>query len=101
MWRTTRLPKSALDDLLQGGLAEHEPARGERLAERNRPATDRDSLRFSPAPAHRLTLCDRARHRHTAPQPTGTNRKTAQLFSSKWTAPKGGAHAELLRAHAK
>src|SRR6266478_31664 len=88
MWRTARLSKSALDDLLQRGFAEHQPARGQRLVERKRSATDRESLRFPPALAHRFALRHRARHRHTAYQPAGTSRKTAQLFSSKWTAPR-------------
>src|SRR5215472_16109234 len=85
---TARLSKSALDNLLQRGFAEHEPARRERLAERKRPATDRDSVRFSPALAHGSALCDRARDRHIAHQSAGTNRKTVELLPSKRPAPQ-------------
>src|SRR5205809_19857 len=101
MWGTARLPKSALGDLLYRGFAKHQPARWERLVERKRSPKDRKSLRFSPALAHGFALRDRTRHRHTTHQLAGTNRKTAQLFSSKWTAPERGTHAGLLRARAK
>src|SRR5438093_13341934 len=101
LWRAARLSKSALDNLLQGRLAEHEPAGGERLVERKRPATHREGLRFSSPPAHGLTLCDRTHHRHTAYQPAGANRKEASLFSSKRPAPQRVAYAGLLRPRAK
>src|SRR5439155_23147466 len=101
MWRTSRLSESALDDLLQRGFAEYKPTGGKRLVERKRPTKDRESLRFPLALAHGFALRHRARHRRTAHQPAGTSRQTAQLFSSQWTAPQRGAHAALLRAHAK
>ena len=99
--RAARLSKSALDNLLQGGIVEHDPAGGERLAERKRPATDREGLRFSPALTDGFALRDRTCHRRTAHQLAGANRKTAPLFSSKRPAPQRGANAGLLRPHAK
>src|SRR6266581_2792659 len=83
LWRTARLSKSALDYLLQRGFAKHKPTRGERLAERKRPAPDRARVRFSSAPAHRLALRDRARHRHTAHEFAGTSRNPARVLAAK------------------
>src|SRR5258708_34831779 len=66
LWRASRLSKSALDYLLQGGFAAYKPARRDRLVERKRPAPNRACLRFSSALAHTLALRDRPGHRHTA-----------------------------------
>src|SRR5205809_7005530 len=101
MWRTSRLSKSALDDLLQRGFAEYEPTGGKRLVERKRPTKDRERLRFPLALAHGFALRHRAPHRRTAHQPAATSRQTTQLFSSQLTAPQRGAHEALLRAHLK
>src|SRR5881227_3291519 len=66
MRRPARLSKPSLDDLFQRGFTEHEPACGKRLAERKRPASDRKRVRFSPAFAHRFTLRDGTRDRHSS-----------------------------------
>src|SRR6476620_12420821 len=92
LWRTARLSKSALDYLLQRRFAEHKPTRGERLAERKRPAPNRARVRFSSALTHRLALRDRARHRHIAHEFAGPGRSAARVFSSKRPASKRGAY---------
>src|SRR5437867_11731799 len=101
MRRPARLSKPSLDDLFQRGFTEHEPACRKRLAERKRPAQDRKGVRFSPAFAHRFTLRDGTRDRHSSHWFAGTDRKTARLFFWEWPAPQRGAHAGLLRAHTK
>src|SRR6478672_3024033 len=101
LWRTARLSKSALDYLLQRGLAEHKPTRGERLAERKRPAPNRACIRFSTALAHRLALRDRARHRHTAHEFAGPGRNAPRVLPSTRPASKRSAYAGLLQPHAK
>src|SRR6476469_1063070 len=99
LWRTARLSKSALDYLFQRRFAEHKPTRGERLAERKRPAPNRARVRFSSALTHRLALRDRARHRHTAHEFAGPSRKPPRIFPPTRPASKRGADAGLLQPH--